>query len=798
MNNLHELLNWIDPCVLEYDEWLSVGMAIKHEGGTAWLWDQWSQRDGKRYKQGECFRKWDGFNGSSQPVTIGTLVEFAKRQGYRPERESRAFDWDDTIGVRDHLRVVDTDWVEDHEIAAPERWEPVQEIITYLRTLFQAEEHVGYVTEAWRDGDRWMPKRGAYDRTAGDLITALQSCNGDVGSVLGDYNPEVGAWVRFNPLDGNGVKDVNITAYRFALIESDTETIERQAAIYSELELPVAALVHSGRKSLHAIVRIDAASKEEYKQRVNFLHEVCKKNGLSIDTQNKNPSRLSRLPGVLRGDAKQFLVATNQGKATWEEWRAWIEEQNDSLPEFESLADVYDSLPPLASPLIDGLLRQGHKMLISGPSKAGKSYILLQLAMAVAEGREWLGWKCAPGRVLYVNLELDRASCLHRLRALYEAHGWAPEHVGNIDLWNLRGKAAPMDVLAPKLIRRAIKRRYQLVIIDPIYKVLTGSENEAHEMAMFCNQFDRLAAELGSAVVYCHHHSKGSQGQKSARDRSSGSGVFARDPDAILDLIELTIDEARRKVVVDRERRLATEYILDGHIPAWRDTIPPDDAVVADKLIKAAFGISNGWTDVLGEAVREAERRGNAVSGWRLEGTLREFPPFGRKHLFFRYPIHVHDADGLLADAVADGEEAPWVAQQRQRTKAHTERKAAKGDGINMAYETCKGFDNEPVLIGDLASHMGISERALKRKLSEISSHVLGSDNVVRTKAEHQRLELLGAIEAQRDLSGYVKLDAVAKALKVSERTVQRRLADTVPEMECKGGQIVEKEGAIA
>ncbi len=93
-----------------------------------------------------------------------------------------------------------------------------------------------------------------------------------------------------------------------------------------------------------------------------------------------------------------------------------------------------------------------------------------------------------------------------------------------------------MDKLAPKLIRRAHKKNYTAIIIDPIYKVITGDENSADQMAHFCNQFDRVCTDLGSAVIYCHHHSKGYQGSKRSMDRASGSGVFARDPDALIDL----------------------------------------------------------------------------------------------------------------------------------------------------------------------------------------------------------------------------------------------------------------------
>ena len=144
----------------------------------------------------------------------------------------------------------------------------------------------------------------------------------------------------------------------------------------------------------------------------------------------------------MRGGQKQFLVDTNIGKESWEEWKEWIESVNDDLPDPESLEQVWEDMPELAPCLIKGVLRQGHKLLIAGPSKAGKSFLLIEMCIAIAEGRNWLsGRPCAQGRILYVNLELDRASCLHRFKDVYQAMGLRPEHLENIDIWNLRGKS---------------------------------------------------------------------------------------------------------------------------------------------------------------------------------------------------------------------------------------------------------------------------------------------------------------------------------------------------------------------
>ena len=72
-------------------------------------------------------------------------------------------------------------------------------------------------------------------------------------------------------------------------------------------------------------------------------------------------------------------------------------------------------------------------MLIAGPSKAGKSFALIQLSIALAEGLKWLEhFQCRQGKVLYVNLELDEASCKHRFKSVYEAMEIEPENINNI------------------------------------------------------------------------------------------------------------------------------------------------------------------------------------------------------------------------------------------------------------------------------------------------------------------------------------------------------------------------------
>ena len=588
----YNALRAIDPDC-SYDEWLKVGMALKHEGADCDTWDSWSA-SGTKYKEGECHKKWKSFRRND--VTGGTLMHIAREYGYMPERENAEYDIHNLL--LDEI-IVDPSFVSTERApSVPNRYDPKGEMLEYFQTLFEPDDFVGYCVKFWYDEKeaKWKPSQTIFRRTAGDIIQKLKS--GSIEHAIGTQTKEAGAWVRFNPLNGLGENDAHVTRWKYCLVESDHDSIDRQYSLFKAMNLPIVFLINSGGKSLHAIVKVDAENAQQYRQRVRDLYEFCKKSGLHPDEQDKNASRFSRLPGVKRGDKWQYIVERNIGAKSYDDWIKWREESADDLPADTNLAEVWGNMPPLKEELIPGVLRVGHKMLLAGPSKAGKSFMLIELAIAIAEGGEWLGKKCKKGRVSYVNLELDAASCFSRFHEIYEKLGVRPDHIKDIDIWNLRGHSCPLDRLSRIMIHRFKDRGYSAVIIDPIYKVITGDENNATEMSQFCSYFDNIATELNVSVIYCHHHSKGASSKYSnAADRSSGSGVFARDPDAILDIRELS-----------------------------------------------TAGLTDKYRQFHGNACE-------VLTGWEVRGTLREFAPMKPERIWFDYPVHIPDKDNLLAVA---------------------------------------------------------------------------------------------------------------------------------------------------
>ncbi|MBQ3460323.1 MAG: AAA family ATPase [Solobacterium sp.] len=730
---IREALQFIDPAACTYQEWLNIGMAIKAAGYSCMLWDEWSRRDPKRY-DGKCWKKWDTLNSSG--ITENTLFRMAIDGGYMPEgyfgkddSPGREIHEGDIIDVSDYYKVIDKDMIDAKSVPVPENWNQIEDIRRYISVIFSPNDHVSYCTQCYQDKDgKYHPQNRNYDRTAGRLLEELDNAK-QIEDVFYDYDHNCGAWISFNPMDGNGGKIDNITDFKYALIESDTQELSEQYALMTELELPIAALVHSGNKSIHAIVRVDASNEKDYSRKVDYLFKVCKKNGLDVDTSTKNPSRLSRMPGFYRGNNKQYLIATNIGKESWDEWVEYIESINDDLPDPETLAASWNNMPELSPELIHGILRQGHKMLMVGGTKAGKTYALIELAIAIAEGVPWMGWPCTRGKVLYVNLEVDNASCLHRFKDVYEAMEVQPKHLSDIDIWNLRGKAVPMDKLAPKLIRRAAKKGYIAVIVDPIYKVITGDENSAEDMSKFCNQFDKVATELHTAVIYCHHHSKGSQGQKRSMDRASGSGVFARDPDAMIDMIELPVDEGVEHYLEDKMICKYFKAAIRKLDPEYYSSIPYDDFMSSKQMGTHAYKVfrkkySNG-DDRVDQLRSDAVEKAQQVTAFRLDMTLREFPKPKPRNIYFDYPLHTVDETGVLADVKTEDEKPAWQ-KMKEKQKSPKEKKNDRLNELEIAYENLYEDENSEITVSMLAEEMGVSVRTVWRRIKESNGRFIG------------------------------------------------------------------------
>ena len=80
------------------------------------------------------------------------------------------------------------------------------------------------------------------------------------------------------------------------------------------------------------------------------------------------------------------------------------------LPKLPPLANaakiLLDDTITKPNEIVHGLIHEGTKVVLGGSSKAGKTWLLLLLALCVVSGGKFMRWLTRKGRVLYINFEI--------------------------------------------------------------------------------------------------------------------------------------------------------------------------------------------------------------------------------------------------------------------------------------------------------------------------------------------------------------------------------------------------------
>lgn len=190
----------------------------------------------------------------------------------------------------------------------------------------------------------------------------------------------------------------------------------------------------------------------------------------------------------------------------------WIKVEHDINPPFKVTPInqfLSKKIPPREHLLKPWLPKQGLAMVYA-PRGVGKTHFALEVAVAVATGGEFLGWK-APFSlsVLYIDGEMPSADLQGRLKDIQKRTGLIPGDNLLIMTPDEQTGAMP-DLSDPK--SQALLQYYtdvDLVIVDNISTLCrTGNENEAESWLTTQAWALRLRAE-GKSVLFVHHAGKG-------------------------------------------------------------------------------------------------------------------------------------------------------------------------------------------------------------------------------------------------------------------------------------------------
>lgn len=356
-----------------------------------------------------------------------------------------------------------------------------------------------------------------------------------------------------------------------------------------------------------------------------------------------------------------------------------VEDPEDDFPPFIDAADALANMEELPEELIEGLLRRGDQMLIAGASKTSKSFLALELAVAVATGRDWLGkYPCRQGRVLYINGEVKQAHMERRLEAVLKPTGETKETgierselKDKLTFNHLRGYTVTISQICKRIEKQG--QKYDLIVCDPLYTLGdVKDENDASAVLRFLRELGTLSEKTGAAVITVHHHSKGAQGGKKSIDRASGSGAFGRWFDAILDLSVL-------------------------NVPA---------------------------------GVAEQSKSPKTI-GMRLEFDMRNYEQPVPLSIWWKYPRHITDVSGELSGCFIDGDPRANL-KQYQPGETEDKRQSRNDEEIEQAIEAITA-DNEKATISAVARWLGRSDRTVRNWLDK-SETIVNYGGVLKVK----------------------------------------------------------------
>jgi hypothetical protein len=283
------------------------------------------------------------------------------------------------------------------------------------------------------------------------------------------------------------------------------------------------------------------------------------------------PAEVERIAtSVARYEPDQIATAMAEGH-----WDQLMVEASPLVP--VSLADLMARYPELRPPVIHGLLRRGETMNVIASPKTGKSWMVTDLALAVATGRPWLDtFACEAGDVLIIDNELHGETSANRIPRVAAARQIGLSEVGQrVFVQNLRGHWQDIFSLGP-YFRSLEPGRFQVIILDAMYRFMPREmdENDNGTMANVYNAIDRYADLLGCCFVLIHHTSKGNQSGKAITDVGAGAGSQSRATDTHLVLRPHEEDDVVVLEAAVRSWPPVTPRCLRWAFPVWT---PADD-----------------------------------------------------------------------------------------------------------------------------------------------------------------------------------------------------------------------------
>lgn len=183
--------------------------------------------------------------------------------------------------------------------------------------------------------------------------------------------------------------------------------------------------------------------------------------------------------------------------------------------------------------IIKGLWPESALGFIGAAPKAGKTWLGLDIAIAVATGTPVFGSFPVPRAlpVLYVALEGHKAAIRTRIGCIARGHGVHPEDVDALTNLHLAYKPKGINLAQPDwaaaLCESALEINARFVIVDVLRRAAQIKENDASSFMELVDLLNPIS-DAGTALAMLHHFNKVNEqtSQRTPAERMAGSGAM--------------------------------------------------------------------------------------------------------------------------------------------------------------------------------------------------------------------------------------------------------------------------------
>ncbi|MGA2648275.1 MAG: AAA family ATPase, partial [Candidatus Sulfotelmatobacter sp.] len=243
--------------------------------------------------------------------------------------------------------------------------------------------------------------------------------------------------------------------------------------------------------------------------------------------------RIVTLPGLPEhGDVTDWMNAGHSVEELLEQIRLttqWRPHDAGEPKFFVSIGQFCNRPEVEVNWLVEGLLERGANGAIVAEPKVGKSWLAADLAISIALGVPFLGFKVPqPVKVAFVSREDNPTQTNKRLRALFAAKNGGDRNGFDKRVWmNTREEMKQLlldnpDQFAQLLADLRIVKP-EFLLLDVMNTLHERDENDNREMRQVFARLEEIQREIGCSIGLCHHYNKNGAGSMTQRIRGSSA-----------------------------------------------------------------------------------------------------------------------------------------------------------------------------------------------------------------------------------------------------------------------------------